>query len=300
MRFRVERDERLYGALRTELYLRCAQLPPVVMSEVLRNFAKLEGLIFWEGVKQGLAIAALDRMDDAPVENRVVPVVSGASAARAHALVYGAADTPLSVVETKTIEALHEEPLMREAAACHPWLSAEASEFAPQTLADAERMYGRGLAPGAPAKMVSAVSLQTREVQGYMPASAVPLGKPISDELPEEEVRAELDDRELDDLLANADAAIEDDATPESPAFLDRVRDELRRLTAAGWKPTSWAQMIMHLHLSMQVDASYLDLQLASEGGRTVLSQVGLFDIFPGLGVMVDADGSFASVKEQL
>ncbi len=47
----------------------------------------------------------------------------------------------------------------------------------------------------------------------------------------------------------------------------------------------------------MQVDASYLDLQLSSDSGRAVLAQAGLFNVFPGLGVIVDEQGGFGGVK---
>jgi len=88
-----------------------------------------------------------------------------------------------------------------------------------------------------------------------------------------------------------------EDRPPESPAFLDRVRDELLSQVSQGWKPSGWADLIMRLHLSMQVDASYLDLQLSSDSGRAVLAQAGLFNVFPGLGVIVDEQGGFGGVK---
>ena len=59
MRFRVGEDERRYGALRVEAYLRLLPLPAATVSEILRNWSKIEAILFWEGVKQGLAIGTL-------------------------------------------------------------------------------------------------------------------------------------------------------------------------------------------------------------------------------------------------
>jgi len=91
MRFRVGEDERRYGALRIEAYLRLLPLPAATVSEILRNWSKIEAILFWEGVKQGLAIGTLRAMDGrAPHEQ----LLHGASTAvAAHAAVYGEADT---------------------------------------------------------------------------------------------------------------------------------------------------------------------------------------------------------------
>jgi len=288
MRFRVGEDERRYGALRIEAYLRLLPLPAATVSEILRNWSKIEAILFWEGVKQGLAIGTLRAMDGrAPHEQ----LLHGASTAvAAHAAVYGEADTPLAAVETKHLQALFASaPEAIAAAALHPWLSAKPVEFAPQTLAEFTKRYGADAVIGAAVAPV----LQAP------PVAPAPVVAPEADgdhEDPDDRAMTE----RLQALIDQEDetaAERGEDRPPESPAFLDRVRDELLSQVSQGWKPSGWADLIMRLHLSMQVDASYLDLQLSSDSGRAVLAQAGLFNVFPGLGVIVDEQGGFGGVK---
>jgi hypothetical protein len=288
MRFRVGEDERRYGALRIEAYLRLLPLPAATVSEILRNWSKIEAILFWEGVKQGLAIGTLRAMDGrAPHEQ----LLHGASTAvAAHAAVYGEADTPLAAVETKHLRAIFADaPEAIAAAALHPWLSAKPVEFAPQTLAEFTKRYGVDAVIGAAVAPV----LQAPPVA---PAPVVAPEADGNDEDPDDRAMME----RLQALIDQEDetaAERGEDRPPESPAFLDRVRDELLSQVSQGWKPSGWPELIMRLHLSMQVDASYLDLQLSSDSGRAVLAQAGLFNVFPGLGVIVDEQGGFGGVK---
>jgi len=287
MRFRVGEDERRYGALRVEAYLRLLPLPAATVSEILRNWSKIEAILFWEGVKQGLAIGTLRAMDARRADEQLL---NGATTAvAAHAAVYGDADTPLADVEARHLQTLFADaPEALAAAGMHPWLSAKPVEFAPQTLAEFTKRYG-----------VDAVS----GVVGVTAQQAAPaiLAAPPPQDAPEEEDPADRDIMErLQSLIDQEDEAAElrgEDRPPESPAFLDRVRDELLSQVSQGWKPSGWADLIMRLHLSMQVDASYLDLQLSSDSGRAVLAQAGLFDVFPGLGVIVNDQGEFEEIK---
>ena len=41
----------------------------------------------------------------------------------------------------------------------------------------------------------------------------------------------------------------------------------------------------MKLHLETRIDAAFLDLQLSSDIGITMLNQCGIYDLNPGLGV---------------
>jgi hypothetical protein len=271
MRFRVGEDERRYGALRVEAYLRLLPLPAATVSEILRNWSKIEAILFWEGVKQGLAIGTLRAMDARRADEQLL---NGATTAvAAHAAVYGDADTPLAEVEARHVQTLFADaPEALAAAGLHPWLSAKPVEFAPQTLG----------------------------VTAQQAAPAI-LAAPPPQDAPEQEDPADRDIMErLQSLIDQEDEAAElrgEDRPPESPAFLDRVRDELLSQVSQGWKPSGWADLIMRLHLSMQVDASYLDLQLSSDSGRAVLAQAGLFDVFPGLGVLVNDRGEFEGIK---
>lgn len=287
MRFRVGQDERRYNALRVEAYLRLAQLPPSVVSEILRNWSKIEAILYWEGVKQGLAIGTLHAMDSRHASEQLLHGASTAVAA--HAAVYGEADTPLSEVEAKHLRMLFADAEeTRRAALLHPWLSAEPVEFAPQTLAEFTSRYG-----------VDAVSRGTA-TSAKEPEHAPPVS--LADATPPEhndEDRRMLQALEemIEDEIQGAEAR-EEDRPHESPAFLDKVRDELLSQLSQGWKPSGWPDLILRLHMAMHVDASYLDLQLSSDVGRAVLAQVGLFDVFPGLGVTVDGDGAFAGIRE--
>jgi hypothetical protein len=77
----------------------------------------------------------------------------------------------------------------------------------------------------------------------------------------------------------------------ESPDLLDRVRDQLIALQKTDWKPAAWGEMIYKLHITMGIDAGYLDLQLSSSMGRTVVAQAGLLNLDPGLGAIFTTDG---------
>lgn len=286
MRFRVGEDERRYSALRVEAYLRLLPLPASTVSEILRNWSKIEALLFWEGVKQGLAIGTLRAMDNRRGDEQLLN--GAASPVAAHAAVYGESDTPLAEVEARHLQALFASaPEALAAASMHPWLSAKPVEFAPQTLAEFTKRYGVDAISGGGGVAVP------------QPAQAT-LAAPVV-ATPEEDDPADRDIMErLQALIDQEDEAAElrgEDRPPESPAFLDRVRDELLSQVSQGWKPSGWADLIMRLHLSMQVDASYLDLQLSSDSGRVVLAQAGLFDVFPGLGVIVNDQGGFEGIR---
>lgn len=285
MRFRVGEDERRYSALRVEAYLRLLPLPASTVGEILRNWSKIEAILFWEGVKQGLAIGALHAMDNRRSDEKLL---NGASTAvAAHAAVYADADTPLSAAESKHLQALFDGiPEAQAAAALHPWLLAQPVEFAPQTLAEFTKRYGADAVAGG-------------GVAPIQQAQAAPVSPPEPAAQTEDPADRDIMER-LQALMDREDQAASErgeDRPAESPAFLDRVRDELLSQVGQGWKPNSWADLIMRLHLAMQADASYLDLQLSSEVGRTILAQAGLFSVFPGMGVIVDEQGGFEGVK---
>lgn len=286
MRFRVGEDERRYSALRVEAYLRLLPLPAATVSEILRNWSKIEAILFWEGVKQGLAIGTLRAMDGRQASEQLL---HGAHApVAAHAAVYGEADTPLAEVEARHLQTFFSGAAEALAAASmHPWLSTKPVEFAPQTLAEFTKRYGVDAISGPGGAVVVQ---QAAPALAADPAPASPEEDPADRDIVER----------LQALIDREDETAElrgEDRPPESPAFLDRVRDELLSQVSQGWKPSGWADLIMRLHLSMQVDASYLDLQLSSDSGRAVLAQAGLFDVFPGLGVLVNDQGEFEGVK---
>ena len=68
---------------------------------------------------------------------------------------------------------------------------------------------------------------------------------------------------------------------PESPEFLDIARDAIQTMKRGGWVPKTWQDLILGLHRHMGVDAGYLDIQLTTHVGRTVLDQCGLVGMAP-------------------
>jgi hypothetical protein len=68
---------------------------------------------------------------------------------------------------------------------------------------------------------------------------------------------------------------------PESPEFLDIARSEIQAMKSSGWDPKTWQDIILGLHRKMGVDAGYLDIQLTTHFGRTVLDQCGLAGLAP-------------------
>ena len=68
---------------------------------------------------------------------------------------------------------------------------------------------------------------------------------------------------------------------PESPEFLDIARDAIQVMKRGGWDPKTWQELILGLHRHMGVDAGYLDIQLTTHVGRTVLDQCGLVGMAP-------------------
>lgn len=293
IRFRHADDEKLYLALRTEIYLRVAALPPKTVSEIMRNFGKLEAILHTEGLRQGLAIGEIAALlgPDGP------SVLPEKPALEAHAAFYGLADTPLKLVEQATLKEIDFEGSPR------PWLDDKPIQFPPQTLAEMNatnpttpRIVERVEMVGPP-RAIQEPSRESLEEIPEIPAADIAKAvqpnrragqrpKKLLDELDAiiDAAEGDLDDvllrTDLDDVLLRTERAIAEGA--ESPQLLDRLRDTLKDLLRQGWKPTSWADLIMKLHLVLQIDAGFLDLQLVTEAGRTVLDQCGLFDMKPG------------------
>jgi hypothetical protein len=66
--------------------------------------------------------------------------------------------------------------------------------------------------------------------------------------------------------------------SPQSPQSLDRVRDVLLQMS----KPATYSDMILAVSRTLHMDAAFLDMQLGTEAGRTVLAQAGMADLHPG------------------
>lgn len=86
-------------------------------------------------------------------------------------------------------------------------------------------------------------------------------------------------DPSLSEPFLNPIAAADDEV--QQPASLDRIRD---LLNSSSHKPESWPELILFLHRNTGIDAGFLDLQMSTPMGRTVLTQCGIH-VDPGAGV---------------
>lgn len=221
-----------------------SHLPEAQCSAVMRSLSKAHDLLLLEGMRQGVAAAAISNMsrqiDGAGLEHL--------KAFQLHAHIYGSQDTPLNQIEVEWTEKFG---MTTEAPGMAAWLDQEPMRFAP---------------------MVEAA------FEGRAPQS--PLQSPPQSHAPAEDVAPGFDEdhsvESIEDLL--------DDKTDaqERPDMLDRVRDELMSWAKTGVKPRDWQDMILRLHLSLQMDAAMLDIQLGTDMGRNVLAQAGFHDMMPG------------------
>lgn len=275
IRFRSTEDERRYQVLKAETFRRitASGLSDEVASQIMRNLGKVEMMLFIEGLRQGLAMAAIAREADAaaaaadpmqPVP-QAMPEANNFKAYQLHAIVYGSSDTPLRSVEKEWMKRLG----LDEGHLAGSWLDDKPMRFAPMTVAEAM----------GEAKQESPVY----KIQ----SNVAPM--PIRDMA----IAAKAEEPEEDPLAAlmakltepKADPQPDDDR-PESPDFLDNVRDHISASMTGGWKPASWSELILTLHQKMGVDAAFLDLQLSTDVGRAVLDQCGLMGIAPGMAIM--------------
>lgn len=67
----------------------------------------------------------------------------------------------------------------------------------------------------------------------------------------------------------------------ERPELLDRARDALVGMVQRGDPVSTWTDLILRLHLALQVDAGFLDIQMSTPMGLTVLHQAGFHDLRP-------------------
>lgn len=252
IRFRFREDEKRYLLLLGEIYRMLAtHLSPPEMSMALRNFGKLQDMLMLEGVRQGVGAAAVSnlakRIGDGDLEHL--------KAFQLHAHVYGSTDTPLSRAEAEWLEKLgFEGPAFEQALGA--WLDPEAMRFAPAT--------------------ESAAMAALEEAREAF-ADAPPPIERVRDAWPEPNTGPD-----PEPLPPPPRSDREDGSAEEHPAMLDRTRDVLIELKKQGFAPKDWSELLMKLHLAMQVDAGFLDLQLSTPMGMTVLAQAGYTDLHPG------------------
>lgn len=265
IRFRHQDDERRYLQLRSQIYRRiAASLPPDLLSEVMGNFGKLELLLQLEGIRQGIAVQTLSALlaDNGTDLTKL-------RAFQLHAHIYGSQDTPLSVAETGWLEKLN-LPLETGATST---LDKNAMRFAPRPM-KLEEPAGR------PSPAIQTDEAGIRYMETLPPELAVHFehapAVPPDDERDIQDL-GPLDSEDLgplvNRLLSREDA---------SPSFIDRIRSSLLAAKESGWTPETWTDLVLRLHQELTADAAYIDIQLCTEMGRTVLDQVGLMHLQPG------------------
>lgn len=275
IRFRSTEDERRYQMLKAETFRRitASGLSDEVASQIMRNLGKVEMMLFIEGLRQGLAMAAIARESDAaaaaadPMQPtpQAMPETNTFKAYQLHAMVYGSSDTPLRSVEKEWMKKLG----LDEGHLGGSWLDDKPMRFAPMTVAEA---MGEAKQESPVYKIQSSnAPMPIREVANVTSA-------PVQEEDPLAALMAKLTEPKADPQP--------DDDRPESPDFLDNVRSHISAAVTGGWKPASWPELIITLHQKMGVDAAFLDLQLSTDVGRAVLDQCGLMGIAPGMGIM--------------
>ena len=274
IRFRFTEDERRYNLLRAEAYRLIAEgLPPAIVSKVMRNFAKVEQLLYFEGIRQGFAGAELSVCLDQSGYRQL-------KAFQAHAHIYGSTDTPLRSVELERLKAVG----LPEDQAAGAWLDDAPMRYAPQTLSEWENETSSDADDDDVEDMVSFFdrieSMKAADpssvpyVEGDRPFPAWAKGDPPFPPRPPIHARAK-EDLDANDLVTSDNA----DLPTSSPQILDRVRDYIK---SSGQKFSDWTDMIYKIHVGLSIDAGYLDILLSSSEGMTVLSQCGQTHLHPG------------------
>ena len=298
IRFRFRDDERRFVKLHAELYERLARagLPAETGSEAVRNVGKIEQLAFLEGLRQGLAMAAIAQQMIEHGADAIPPPYSF-KAFQLHALLYGSADTPLRDVEKEWMEKLGLDPEhlstswmddkpMRYAPATTREISGEEPPIAPMISVQSATKPMPVLDKPSMKDLTAALDTALAE----MPAPTSMHGAEVMPPEPHYKGEYEPDDDEESDedieaIIRRAGertaASVNEPATVESPDLLDEVRSQMQQMRSSGWEPKSWTDLILDLSRSMKRDAGYLDLQLTTDVGRAVLAQCGLTAITP-------------------
>lgn len=241
IRFRYSEDERRYLLLLGRLQRIIASfVPETHLHEGLRVLGKLQDLLLLEGIRQGVAITAIaSSVEGGPTNLKPFQL---------HAHIYGSTDTPLHPVETEWMERLFTDPGHRAATEerLSGWLEKAPMRFTPGLNEnDWEELTG----PPARAPLPAAVA-HVPEFQAQTEVIASPFG-------------------EQDERPADGPWTVQSE-----PAMLDRIRDFLVAMPEP--KPASWEDLVLSIHLSLNLDAGYIDLALGTGEGRTMLSQCGL------------------------
>jgi|JI9StandDraft_2_1071091.scaffolds.fasta_scaffold03848_7 hypothetical protein len=300
IRFRFQEDERRFILLHSEMFEKLARagLSEVVGSNTLRNVGKIEQMAYMEGIRQGLAmstIASAMIQEETGLAHEPPPFQPIAQKAfQLHALIYGSKDTPLRDVEKEWLGKLN----LDEDHLAHSWLDDKPMRFAPATLRELEG----NSPPVAPMMSVQAAHKPTPvpkpfemgetfhngetvmpDINAILPPPEAMHGAEVTVPEPWQKGEYEPDDDPLD--LVEAEVATEEAEEkanqPESPEFLDVVRDAIQTMKRGGWDPKTWNDIVLGLHRHMSVDAGFLDIQLTTHVGRTVLDQCGLAGMAP-------------------
>jgi hypothetical protein len=301
IRFRFQEDERRFIKLHAEMFEKIARagLGEAVGSETLRNVGKIEQMAYMEGIRQGLAMAAI-ATEMFQREMTAIPEPHAQKAFQLHALIYGSSDTPLRAVEKEWLAKIEidDDHLAKS------WLDDKPMRFAPATLHElngTEPPIAPMVSVQAATKPMPVVPANPSTSPGMTDLMVTPDSLPLPETVhgtgvtplePWEKGEYEPDDdpeleAQIQRIIARKDASKADPPNaelldaPESPDFLDLARDSIQTLKRGGWDPKTWQELILDLHRHMGVDAGYLDIQLTTHVGRAVLDQCGLMGMAP-------------------
>jgi len=206
--------------------------------------------VHMEGVRQGLAVAALSKAG---------LNLEAKTPSAALATAYGDAATPLARVERHWIRREDGSDVPDEELPV--WLDASEARFPAMTYAEA-----MGIAPPVP---------PVYKVNA--PHAPVPVVRDTPRPAPPT-------DTELASLFDDTEGP----PVETSPEQLDHYRTELIEMHKAGVTVQSWPELVLALGLRLQEDPGFVDLALGTESGLLIVSQSG-YDVRPGSAASMDA-----------
>jgi len=249
IRFRFRRDEERYydllGEVRNFEHKATSTYEEAI---VLRHQAKIEEMVFLEGMRQGVAAAALAVL----IRDAGGPDFTLLKSYQLHAMVYGSADTPLRDAELSLMKRYGIDASEQSGA----FLDEKAMLFMPETvregarfLFEGERIDGDDEDEGA-----SLFEAMGREepvaTQDPPPGQSTFMGRPLYHE---------------SDFL--------DEHPVHSPEIVERIRGHVQG-SASTW--ASWQEMVMDLAGRAHIGAPLVDMVLNTPVGRAMLTQHGV------------------------
>lgn len=249
IRFRLRRDEeRYYDILGDIRRFECRPSSSAEMGILLRQRAKAEEMIFLEGMRQGVAAAAIAVL----IRDAGGPDFTTLKSYQLHSMVYGSADTPLRDAELSLMKRYGID-VSEQATA---FLDEKAMLFAPETVHEGSKfIFDESL--DVDDDDVSLFDVMEREEPADDPKEETPppgqrtfMGRPLYHE-----------------------SDFDDEHPIHSPEIVERIRGHVQG-SASTWG--SWEEMVMDLAGRSHIGAPLVDMVLNTPVGRTMLTQHGV------------------------